>query len=192
MAVANSIVPGGIAGRSGVAGLAPYVDTAVFEFGGLKPLELSGEKSAGLQYTMYDTAAEKIEDLKYKEEKKTGVCRDIGDIQLNESEGKTVVYEGLIDIPRSGRYFFYPISYGAYEIYVDDTMANKHYATKLDYGRTSVGIIVLEQGLHKLKIVYAKPKGFRDGFELRLQRDAEPIDSPRKVDGAMLSYVKSP
>jgi hypothetical protein len=164
---------------------------AVFEFGGLKPLELSEEKSAGLQYTMYDMAAEKIEDLKYKEEKKTGVCRDFRDIQLKESEDKTVIYEGLIDIPKSGRYFFYPISYGAYEIYVDNTMVNRHYATKLDYGRTSVGIIVIERGLHKFKILYSKPRGFKDGFELRLQRDAEPIDPPRKVEGVMFSYVKS-
>jgi len=167
------------------------VDMAVFEFGGLKPLELSEEKSAGLQYTMYDMAAEKIEDLKYKEEKKTGVCRDFRDIQLKESEDKTVIYEGLIDIPKSGRYFFYPISYGAYEIYVDNTMVNRHYATKLDYGRTSVGIIVIERGLHKFKILYSKPRGFKDGFELRLQRDAEPIDPPRKVEGVMFSYVKS-
>jgi hypothetical protein len=140
---------------------------------------------------MYDTAAEKIEDLKYKEEKKTGICRDLREIQLEESEDKTVVYEGLIYIPKSGRYFFYPISYGAYEIYVDNTLVNRHYATKLYYGRTSVGIIVLEQGLHKFKTLYSKPKGFKDGFELRLQRDAEPIESPRKVEGSMFSYVKS-
>jgi hypothetical protein len=119
-----------------------------------------------------------------------GVCHDFQDIKLKESEGKTVIYEGLIDIPRSGRYFFYPISYGAYEIYIDKTLANKHYATKLDYARTSIGIIVLERGLHKLKILYSKPEGFKDGFELRLQRDAEPIEPPRKVKKAMLSYVK--
>jgi hypothetical protein len=165
------------------------VDTTVFEFGGLKPIATPGKMSAGLRYSVYDTACEKVEKLKYDKAGKTGVSRGIGEIYLKKTEGKTIVYEGLIDISEAGRYFFFPISYGAYEIFIDDTLVNRHFATKLDYARTSPGIITLEAGLHKLNIIYSKPGGFEDGFELKLQRDTMLVEPPAKVKEEILFHI---
>ncbi|MCX5632069.1 MAG: cellulase family glycosylhydrolase [Phycisphaerae bacterium] len=168
------------------------VDTTVFEFGGLKPPVMSAKVSAGLRYAVYNTAGEKVEELKYDKAEKIGISRGVGDIHLKKSDGKTIVYDGLIDISKAGRYFFYPISYGAYEIYIDDTLVNKHFAVKLDYARTTPGIITLEAGLHRLKIIYSKPEGLENGFELKLQRDAVSVEPPCRVEEEMLFHTDNP
>ena len=165
------------------------IDKTVFEFGGLKPFEVKGKILPGLRYSIFNTAAEKIEELRLEKAEKTGVINDIGEVRLNNPEGKTVVYEGLIDISKAGKYFVYPKSYGAYEIYINDVLSNKHFSTKLDYVRIAVGVITLEKGLHKIKIIYSKPQGLEDGFELNLQRDKTMIDPPFKVKAEMLYHI---
>jgi endoglucanase len=165
------------------------IDKTVFEFGGLKPFELKGEVLPGLRYSIFNAAGGKVEELKLEKAEKTGTINDIGDVHLNNSDSKTVVYEGLIDIPKASRYFTYPKSYGAYEIYIDDVLSNKHFSTKLDYSRISPGIITLEKGLHKIKIIYSKPQDLEDGFELKLQRDEASIEPPVRVTAEMLSHI---
>ncbi|MEN6386759.1 MAG: chitobiase/beta-hexosaminidase C-terminal domain-containing protein [Phycisphaerales bacterium] len=165
------------------------IDKTTFEFGGLKPFEAKGKVLPGLKYSVYNIAAEKVEKLKLEKAEKTGVVAGIGEAQLSKSDAKTVVYEGLIDISKAGRYFLYPKSYGAYEIYIDDVLSNKHFSTKLNYSRTVVGIMTLEKGLHKFKIIYSKPKDLEDGFEMNIQRDKTIIDPPFKVKAEMLYYI---
>ena len=169
------------------------VDATVFNFGGLRPAQLAkeGKPASGLQYAVYNTAAEKIEDLDLNEPESVGVTEDFNGVKLDRTENKTIVYKGLIDIKKAGRYFFFPVSYAACEIYIGDALVNKHFATKFGYARTSPGIITLEVGLHRLKVIYSKPSGFEGGFALRLQRDVTVVNPPYKVEEAMLYHTDS-
>jgi hypothetical protein len=182
---ATTIVEARMICPSGVYG---PVDATVFEFGGLKPLELIADIKPGLRYTQYNTAVEKIENLVLGQAQAFGLAVDFNQVKLQKSDGKTLVYEGLIAFSPAGRYFFYPVSYGAYELFIDDVLVNRHFATQLDYARTSPGIITLEAGIHRLKIIYSKPADYEDGFELKLQRDTAVVKPPHPVGREVLFY----
>jgi endoglucanase len=167
------------------------LDTAHFEFGGLKGVSAIENASPGLQARIENTAVEKIEEFTPSETAENEKGRFWDKMHFPTQENKTIIYEGWMEIPQGGRYFFYPKAFGAYTISMDGQQVCRHDATKLDYARTSVGIVTLESGFHTFKLIYSKPAGLEDGFELKLQRDSEPVDSPFKVGKKMFYYTEN-
>ncbi len=167
------------------------VDTARFEFGGQKGISDLRNAYPGLRATIQNTAAEKVEDLVQSEPLQTEKGLFWDKLHVSKQDGKTILWEGWIQIRTGGRYFFYPKAYGAYALFIGDKQVCWHPATKLDYARTSVGIITLESGYHPFKMIYSKPAGLDNGFELRLQRDTDPVKPPFKTGKEMFFYTEN-
>jgi len=165
------------------------IDTAIFKIGGRKPDEPEGKLLKGLQYMLFSGAIKKIEDDKIElmPVLENGTCKNLKSV----SDNNTMRLNGFIKINKAGRYFFYPKSFGAYEIYIGDKLLSKHNATKYEWDRICAGTMALEAGMHKIKINYSRPAGISGGFSMKIQRDCEPINEPVKLMDSMLYHCKN-
>lgn len=163
------------------------IDTAVFKMGGHKADDPEGELRSGLWCKQFGGAMKKINDIEL--EALPLLEENIKRSLEGPDEDKSLVYNGFLKVEKAGRFFFYPEAYGAYKIYIGDILINQHSATKYEWDLISAGIIVLEPGMHKIKIFYSRPRGVVGGFKMKIQRDSEPIKEPSVLKKSMLYHI---
>jgi len=163
------------------------VDTAVFTFEARPAEHPEGKLKQGLNYIFYDQATKRIEESLFSDFEV--IERGIEKMLKGCPKGKSIFYKGYLKIPEDGRYFFYPESFGACEIYIGNKKVNKHEATKYEWNRINTGIIVLKAGLHEFRAYYSRPPQTEGGFTLKIEKSKEPFGKPRLVTREMLWHV---
>lgn len=130
------------------------VDTATFySLAFQEPAELDNSAS-GLKYSYYEGTAEQLEYLDLLKPVKTGVAEALTLSPADREDGIALKYEGFIEVPADGLYYFYTSDAGASRLWIGDVLVVNNPTSRWLNRRS--GFIALKAGKHALKATYQR------------------------------------
>lgn len=151
-------------------------------------LAVEQKQASGLQYQTFKAASSWVPDTASPraEPVNSGTVEGF-DSSLSSREENVVAFSGLLNVPQTGTYTFSLQTEGAAVLHLHDALlidADKGYAPG-----TAVGTeIMLEQGLHPIKLVYMSRQ--QDAPELELQWDGPGLDR-QKIASDYLRHLQA-
>lgn len=127
------------------------LETTVKAYALMKPVT-TGKLAAGLQYKYYETDAMSISKTEQLQPVKSGVVNDFNTDNKSRKEKYGFVFEGFIQINKTGMYDFYTISDDGSMLYIDDQLIVNNDGNHGMEERP--GKAFLAKGMHKIKVAY--------------------------------------
>ncbi|MFP4091954.1 MAG: sulfatase-like hydrolase/transferase [Cyclobacteriaceae bacterium] len=165
--------------RPNASAARPYDSLAV------PALELEQSTSPGLSYQTFASTTPWIPDIATLNEEPTATGMSEGFVARPENqEANIVAYNGLLEVPQTGKYTFYLQAEGG-------AILRIHEATLIDAdklytpGSIISAEILLEKGLHPVQLTYAKSKSETTDLQLKW---SGPGFEQREIEAASLSH----
>ena len=159
------------------------IDTAIFNEGGETAVFSQGAL-AGLDYKYYEGDWSAIPDLDAMTPVSTGTCSSFDPTLGSNTDGKALLWEGLLNVSDGAVYYFNARveTQGELQLFINDTrvVLCGYSANASSY---SVGLIALEEGLHPIRLAYTRPSGAGSLFEIQIQRPSDSgfVDIPSSM-----------
>lgn len=119
----------------------------------LEPLKIKSAKS-GMSYRYYEGEFTTLPDFKTLKPVKTGIVQDFN-VELLAApriDHYAIVYEGYVEIPADGMYYFYTRSDDGSKLYIHEQLVVDNDGSHSE--RTRGGDIPLKKGLHPFRVEY--------------------------------------
>lgn len=127
------------------------LETTVKAYALMKPVT-TGKLAAGLQYKYYEADAMSISKTEQLQPVKSGIVNDFNTDNKNRKEKYGFVFEGFIQINKTGMYDFYTISDDGSMLYIDDQLVVNNDGNHGMEERSDKAF--LAKGMHKIKVAY--------------------------------------